>query len=235
MYNTRGASTLTTNPERRYRLPNQGTGVLTGFAFLDKNQDGLHQPGEPPLPGVAVWIRGRRLSLKTDRLGRFTIQNLRAGPYDLEVDLENLPLGLLPYEEHLPRLSVGDGKLTHVEIPMILSGQIRGFLYADDNGNGVREPSEEGLEGVKLVLDPGGQATYSTTFGQFAFDRLRSGMYQVEIEDGFLPEGLLLPEIEVLHISPEVELLQEVEIGLLRETPGEIRETVVAPPPPRER
>ena len=219
------------NPERRYRLPNEGTGVLTGFAFLDKNQDGLHQPDEPPLPGVTIWIRGRRLSLSTDRMGRFTIQNLRAGPYELEVDLDNLPLGLLPYEENLPRLTVGGGKLTHIEIPMVLSGQIRGFLFADENGNGEREPAENGLEGIQLVLDPGGATTYTTTFGQFAFDRLRAGFYTIEVADGFLPENFNPPKIEVIEISPEVELLRKINIGLLKDA-GRRQEPILAGPRP---
>lgn len=206
------------NPARNYKLPNEGTGVLTGFTFLDANQDGAFQPGETALPGVGLWIRGRRLGLKTDRLGRFTIQNLRAGPYELEVDLENLPLGLLPFQEELPRVSIGDGSLTHLEIPMILSGQIRGSLFVDSNGNGAFDTDEQGLEGIKLSLRPDdleGGSTFTTFFGQFAFDRLRSGVYRVEVEEGFLPSSLAWPtDLAPLDISPDGELMQRLLIGL---------------------
>lgn len=206
------------NPARKYKLPNEGTGVLTGFAFLDSNQDGTFQPGETALPGVGIWIRGRRLGLKTDRLGRFTIQNLRAGPYELEVDLENLPLGLLPYMEALPRVSVGDGSITHLEIPMILSGQIRGSLYVDHNGNGNFDPDEQGLEGIKLSLEPDaleGGTTYTTFFGQFAFDRLRSGSYRIQVEEGYLPSNLEWPkDLEPLQVSPSGDLMLRLAIGL---------------------
>ncbi len=211
------------NPARKYKLPNEGTGVLTGFAFLDANQDGLFQEGETALPGVGIWIRGRRLGLKTDRLGRFTIQNLRAGPYALEVDLDNLPLGLLPFMEQLPRVSVGDGALTHLEIPLILSGQIRGSLFVDANANGSFDPDEQGLEGIKLSLQPTeleADATFTTFFGQFAFDRLRAGSYEVKVEEGFLPSHLEWPtELPVIHISPSGELMQRLAIPL-RPRPG---------------
>lgn len=211
------------NPARKYKLPNEGTGVLTGFAFLDANQDGIFQEGETALPGVGIWIRGRRLGLKTDRMGRFTIQNLRAGPYALEVDLDNLPLGLLPFMEQLPRVSVGDGALTHLEIPLILSGQIRGSLFVDANDNGSFDPDEQGLEGIKLSLEPTeleADTTFTTFFGQFAFDRLRAGSYEVKVEEGFLPSHLQWPsDLPVVHISPSGELMQKLAIGL-RPRPG---------------
>ena len=211
------------NPARKYKLPNEGTGVLTGFAFLDANQDGVFQEGETALPGVGIWIRGRRLGLKTDRLGRFTIQNLRAGPYSLEVDLDNLPLGLLPFMEQLPRVSVGNGALTHLEIPLILSGQIRGSLFVDANANGSFDPDEQGLEGIKLNLEPSElevDATFTTFFGQFAFDRLRTGSYEVKVAEGFLPSHLEWPtDLPKVDISPGGELMQRLAIGL-RPRPG---------------
>lgn len=213
------------SPPRKYKLPNEGTGVLTGFAFLDSNQDGIYQPGEPALPGVGVWIRGRRLGLETDRLGRFTIQNLRAGPYQLEVDLDNLPIGLLPYREELPRLAVGNGEITHLEIPMILSGQVRGSLFEDRDGNGTLDPGERGLEGVKISLrgvEPGsGGETYTTFFGQFAFDRLRAGRYRLEVDDEFLPPGWVMPAAAAeVVIDPATQLMQRVEIALRPLQPG---------------
>ena len=209
------------NPTRKYKLPNEGTGVLTGFAFLDRNQDGVYQPGEPALPGVGVWIRGRRLGLETDRLGRFTIQNLRAGPYQLEVDLDDLPLGLLPYHEELPRVAVGDGGITHIEIPMILSGQLRGSVFADLNGNGQLDTGEEGLEGVKLSLEPlevqAPQETYTTFFGQFAFDRLRAGRYRLAVGPGQLASGWSIPDGTEVTIDPSAgDLLQKLQIGVLK-------------------
>jgi hypothetical protein len=204
------------NPPRRYRIPNTGTGVLTGFTFLDRNQDGLYQPDEPELPGVGVRVRGRRLALRTSRQGRFTIQNLRAGPYQLEIDLDNLPLGLLPLEEQLPRLTVGDGGITHLDIPLIRSGQIRGCLFDDLDGDGVLDPGEPGLEGVRLRLEPGGAETYTTFFGQFAFDRLRSDRYRLFVDPTYLPTAFLAPPPKEVEIGPGGEFLMMLEIPIER-------------------
>lgn len=173
--------TMTFNPPRASRLPDDGRGVLNGRVFLDRNRDGIRQEDEPGVPGVRVMLIGTRLGLNTTTDGYFTVQNVRQGLYAVTVSRQSLPLGYLVPESAQPRVTVGSGRRTDVEIPLILSGQVRGSIFIDDNANGAVDPGEKRLEGqwVSLVPKDGGEALniHSASFGQYGFESVDPGTY----------------------------------------------------------
>ena len=171
------------NPPRASRLPDDGKGVLNGRVFLDKNRDGIRQAGEPGVPGVRVTLIGTRIGLNTSRDGHFTIQNVKQGLYAVTVGRQSLPLGYLVPESAQPRVTVGSGRRTDVDIPLILSGQIRGSIFVDQNANGEVDPGEERLEGhwVQLISKDGGETRniHSASFGQYGFESVDPGAYKL--------------------------------------------------------
>lgn len=173
--------TMTFNPPRVSRLPDDGRGVLNGRVFLDRNRDGVRQDDEPGVPGVRVMLIGTRLGLNTTNEGYFTVQNVREGLYAVTVSRQSLPLGYLVPESAQPRITVGSGRRTDVEIPLILSGQVRGSIFIDDNANGDVDPGEKRLEGqwVSLVSKDTGNVLniHSASFGQYGFESVDPGTY----------------------------------------------------------
>lgn len=169
------------NPPRVSRIPDEGRGVLNGRVFLDRNRDGIRQDNEPGVPGVRVKVIGTRMGLNTTGEGYFTIQNIPQGLYALTVSRKSLPLGYLVPEEAQPRVTVGAGRRSDVEIPLILSGQVRGTVFVDDNANGEVDPGEERLEGqwISLVPKDGGESisVHSAAFGQYGFESIDPGAY----------------------------------------------------------
>ena len=172
------------NPPRASRLPEEGRGILNGRVFLDRNRDGIRQASEPGVPGVRVKLIGTRIGLNTSSEGFFTIQNIQQGLYAVTVSRESLPLGYLVPEEAQPRVTVGSGRRSDVEIPLILSGQIRGTVFVDDNASGAVDPGEKRIEGqwIKLTPKAGGESTdiHSAAFGQFGFESVDPGEYIAE-------------------------------------------------------
>ena len=173
--------TMTFNPPRASRLPDDGRGVLNGRVFLDRNRDGVRQDDEPGVPGVRVMLIGTRLGLNTTNDGYFTVQNVRQGLYAVTVSRQSLPLGYLVPESAQPRVTIGSGRRTDVEIPLILSGQVRGSIFIDDNANGEVDRGEKRLEGqwVSLVPKDGGEThnIHSASFGQYGFESVDPGTY----------------------------------------------------------
>lgn len=172
------------NPPRVSRIPDEGRGVLNGRVFLDRNRDGIRQDNEPGVPGVRVKVIGTRMGLNTTGEGFFTIQNIPQGLYSLTVSRKSLPLGYLVPEESQPRVTVGSGRRSDVDIPLILSGQVRGTVFVDDNANGEVDSGEERLEGqwISLVPKAGGEAinVHSAAFGQYGFESVEPGEYTAQ-------------------------------------------------------
>ncbi|MEL6566836.1 MAG: hypothetical protein AAFQ22_00350 [Pseudomonadota bacterium] len=173
------------NEPRKHRSPSEGTGILKGRAFLDRNRDGIRQADEPGVPGVQIALRNTRLALRVDGQGNYTIQNMPEGLYTLDINVRSLPLGMLVHDDVLLRATVADGRITELDVPVISSGQVRGAVFVDTDGDGALTPGEERLEGARLTLTALEDDTFepiqqiAASFGQYAFEGLAPGRYQI--------------------------------------------------------
>lgn len=181
---------LTFNEPRKHTRPKEGLGVLRGGVYFDRNRDGIRQPDEEGVPGVRIQVTGTRLALGVDRDGRFTIQNIRTGLYGVTVDRRTLPLGLLVPDDVSARATIGDGRVTELEIPIVASGQIRGALFVDEDGDGDVTPGEHRVEGMFVSLKRVGEdvpadeeavTAVSASFGQYSFENLSPGRYELSV------------------------------------------------------
>ena len=202
---------VTFNEPRKHTRPNEGTGVLKGRVFFDKNRDGIRQADEPGLPGVRVQVRSTRLSLRVDGEGLYTIQNMKTGLYSLMIDRRSLPLGMLVPDEMEPKVTIGDGRVTTMDIPVIASGQIRGAVYVDTNGNGTLDNGEERLVGAYLTLSRTDAAegeepaeARAAAFGQYSFENLAPGEYELTAKMGFRTSTatVTLTEDDLFAVAP---------------------------------
>jgi hypothetical protein len=69
-----------------------GVGRITGTVFFDENRDGFKTQNELPAVGTLVLLDGRRGSARTDRNGRFELFPVFAGPHEVTLLTEELPL-----------------------------------------------------------------------------------------------------------------------------------------------
>lgn len=173
------------NEPRKHTRPKEGTGVLKGRVFFDRNRDGIRQEDEPGIPGIRVSVLNTRLALNVDRQGGYTIQNIKSGLYTLTIDRRSLPLGMLVAEGDDPRATIGDGRVTTLDIPVIASGQLRGAVFVDTNANGELDTGEQRLEGqwIKLLAsdDSEPQSIQSAAFGQYGFENLAPISYTLRV------------------------------------------------------
>jgi len=117
------------------------------------------------------------------------------------------------------RVTIHEGRISDVPMPIVQRGQIRGFTFVDDNGNGLHDKGEERIEGASLRisgegLDEDGSAV-STSFGQYAFDDLSSGTYQIRVLDQ-KKLGLKGGAPVTVNLAEHDRLMARVEIPLTR-------------------
>lgn len=177
------------NESRKYKRTESGRGILKGRVFLDKNRDGEKQDGEPGVNQALLQVRNTGLALRSAIGGAFTIQNIKEGLHEIIVDNESLPLGFAMPDSFVGRVSIVDGQITDISIPIVQRGQIRGFTFIDSDGDGKFTSGEKRIDGVKLSLkretqhkDSGDPIfAHTTSFGQFAFDDLAAETYIVSV------------------------------------------------------
>ena len=214
------------NEPRRHTRPKDGLGVLKGRVFFDRNRDGIRQDDEPGVSGVRVQVSNTRLGLRVDQDGNFTIQNMKEGLYGLVVDRRSLPLGLLVPDDVSARATVGEGRITHLEIPIIASGQIRGAVFIDENSDGELTPGEQRIEGTYITLTKTGETTgedgevaephaeggeedepvslLSASFGQYSFENLSPSTYELSVNYGgrVYSHSVELTEDDLFAVKP---------------------------------
>ncbi|ADV62378.1 Cna B domain protein [Isosphaera pallida ATCC 43644] len=196
---------------------------LTGRVFQDLNGNGVRDLGEPGVAGVLVTLSGIDqdnqpvlLSTVTDSDGFYRFENLRQGVYRVTA---TIPEGFIATTAVVGdsggRLDPADPGVSIIGIPLAggaagagydfaLSrpmGSLSGFVYVDHNRDGVRQPRELGLPGVRLILEGtdsvGNRVERSTLTlqnGLYRFENLPAGSYRItQVQPGQFLNGRVTP------------------------------------------
>jgi hypothetical protein len=190
--------------------PNNNFGKLqpaniSGFVFHDANDNGQMEAGEVGIGGVLIGLAGTddlgasvAQWARTGADGSYAFTGLRPGTYRL-YQLEN-PQGYLLGKDHvgsqggqnpaqafLSDLVLQQGTNgVHNDFGEVLPASVSGFVYLDNENNGVKDPGDPGISSVQVNLtgtDDLGQAVSATLFtdgnGFYSFGDLRPGSYTV--------------------------------------------------------
>ncbi|WP_390621528.1 SdrD B-like domain-containing protein [Rubripirellula reticaptiva] len=183
---------------------------IRGNVFADTDEDMVFDSNESGIPGARVELydaTGKMIGFtNTDSAGHYQFTNLPAGDYTLR---EIQPAGWLQgsqmagsnggddsKQDVISRIPIGWGeRLTQYNFSELESASIAGTVYVDGNGDCVRDENEPPLEGVTIELrDASGDfvsRTVTNSMGQYSFEGLRPGRYQVfeEQPDGYFQGG----------------------------------------------
>jgi hypothetical protein len=194
------------------QLPAGGTGVnydfgeagasLAGFAYVDANANGVRDPGDGALAGVAITLKdagGNTVASTTTAAdGSYSFAGLAAGTYTVfeaatpgyaeatnnAGTVNGTPSGTAPAgKDELDSVQLTAGS-TGVNYDFGEAGaSLAGFAYLDNNANGVRDAGDRALAGVAITLkDAGGHAVGTTATaadGSYRFTGLAAGTYSV--------------------------------------------------------
>ncbi|MEZ5255717.1 MAG: SdrD B-like domain-containing protein [Ilumatobacteraceae bacterium] len=164
---------------------------LAGAVFEDRNGNGVADPGEPGISGVAVSLTGPTpSSTTTDGNGSFTFAGLRPGAYTLTetqpashadgAEVAGTAGGSTAVDDVITAIAVASGSASGGYAFAELPGSLSGIVFDDLDGDGARDVGEPGIAGVTIIL--GGSATATTltdVSGDYTFANLVAGTYTI--------------------------------------------------------
>ena len=151
-------------------------GSISGHVWIDRNNDGVVDPGETPLANVEVTLTGTDaagnplppVTVTTDADGNYSFTDLPPGTYTVTEPTQpdgtrngqtvpgntggaGTPPGTAP--SAISGITLGPNQQsTGNNFGEILPGSISGRVYNDGNNNGLIDGSEAGIAGVQVVL-----------------------------------------------------------------------------------
>ena len=80
------------------------------------------------------------------------------------------------------------------------TGTISGYVFKDLNGDGLRQDSEPGLEGIKVLLGKN-RSDITDKNGQFFFEKVKALKVAVSIDTSTLPKGFVLTTPQISDVT----------------------------------
>jgi hypothetical protein len=158
-------------------------GTIGGVVFADVDTDGVHDLGEPGFAGVGVRLaRGQDVrTTTTDSQGRYAFAVTEAGLYEVALVREQATVPTRPLPLLVTILEQQDGSLssflqadiglqTTAPAPLVV---VVGTVFEDLDRDGVQDPGEPGIPGVKIEAETCGEDDHEVQSGA-------NGSYRIE-------------------------------------------------------
>ena len=138
--------------------------------------------GPVPAPDVGVILDHGRTAV-SDNTGHYVFTDVPEGPYEVELNMEELPADYSPGPENVAHVSVAPRTIARTDFGVTRLANLAGTILA---------PKDVQVENIVVRLV--GTKLYTTPYndGTFSFYNLGEGHYEVEIDEGTLPEGYIL-------------------------------------------
>jgi len=182
-------------------------GKVTGYKFLDFNEDGVMDQGEPTKEGWPVYLKGPSglYTQLTDPAGKFAFLGLPGGHYVL---YEELPDGWKAYTPTSYEFDISSGMVVDdLNFGNLPYGEFSGYKWEDKNLNKERDDGEPGVPGWTIYLsgenirgDTIDKSTTTDQDGYYEFIDLLPGIYTISEgpRDGWTPvTPWIVPDIDV--------------------------------------
>jgi hypothetical protein len=173
---------------------------VAGRVFLDKNQNGRHDPGEPPVPGVRVIVGSQ--PVESDSSGAFRVWDLMPfEPVDVLVDSLSLDSPLLVPAFATATLVPNPNRFRTLDVPIVEAGVIEGRVWRVIGG--TREP----MGALLLILTDrrtGVRRRFASfSDGTFYLMGVKAGEYELGVDDAALAGVALAAAPLPFTLAPE--------------------------------
>ncbi|MBT8216027.1 MAG: carboxypeptidase regulatory-like domain-containing protein [Acidimicrobiia bacterium] len=188
-------------------------GTIGDAVWSDDNGNGWMDGSEAGLPGVRVVVThtGGTLDAVTNTDGRYRVDGLAAGSYEVTVDMTTVPAGtaLTTAPVRTVDLTAGatflDADFGVGAAGVKATATVGDLVWMDTNLNGLFDSGEGVLSGVTLTLKHMADGTTATAVsasnGKYLFVGLPAGDYEVRVMTGTAPNSVALTTAGVYSVT----------------------------------
>ncbi len=191
--------------------------------FLDKNNNGVMDGDDEPLPDIGVMVNGARRPQRTDGAGLAYLSGLPI-KQNLDIALDRATLED-PY--WAPRLKgvrylARQGAVNQIELPVQMTGEIDGgTVVADPLDPGRRHPIGDVVLELRDAQGALAASVKSAADGYFLFSSVAPGAYTLEMSAAQAARlALRAPPPQALLISPQGQVINGVTLVLRAAPPA---------------
>lgn len=185
---------------------NDNKGFLQVTAFLDTNQNGIKDKGEPNIENIPIKVENDSEVLLTCKNGTTKLKAEDAGVHNVQIFEDELPTLLSCHNKTKPSryIKIDNNSKTKVDFGLISSvGNINGSVtIKDEFGNNLKIDDL-----VVSVLDTAGKEVNYTNLnedGTFSFSGLSPGKYLVGIDKELQDVYKIIPEANSASLVIEI-------------------------------
>lgn len=168
-------------------------GSFEGFAFNDKNGDGIHQPEEAGIPGMVITTNDGK-EVTTDASGFYEFKSVSGKKAVLTLDSSKIPYGYAPTSSLRQEMDIIQNTTQTINFSLTPRSEITGIIYNDLNGNGKYDLTDVGVQRVKIVLEDGSSAR-TNGIGVYSFPVASAGEHTASLILETIPEGYLPEDV----------------------------------------
>ena len=210
-----------------------GLSSLTGTVWHDLNANGVTDPGEPGIAGAVVdvtWegpLGNISFSVTTDVLGAWSLPSVPPGNYTAVLDNTTVPAGFVNTTPDTVEVVAPVGGTNNVDFGVVGGVGVGSLVWIDENGNGIIDNAEKGIQGVFVEFIRNGVVVATATtdvLGRYVFIDQFPGEFTVRLDGSTLPEGLKqtyskdgVLNLQTMGMVGELTLVLDVNFGFQEE------------------
>lgn len=225
-----------------------GTRTIGDFVWIDLNGDGNQDSSEPGLGSVDVTLlfAGQdgvfgtaddvTKSTTTAANGSYSFASNPDGEYQVTIDTNDLPVGVTPTgdvdgtPDNRGDVTVNGADRNDIDFGYTGARSLGDRFWYDANADGNQDAGEPGISGVGVVLTYAGKdntfgnaddfvlTTVTAVDGNYSFDGLPEGDYQVSFDASDLPSGMTTGTDEIDDASPAIDGTAHIGLGAVDRT-----------------
>ena len=157
-----------------------------GYVYEDENGNGRMDENESGIPNVSLSCGGK--TARTDADGRYEIGWVKKTSAYLELNVNDLPTGMLPKEDKFIVNTAAVKRLRKDFAVSYITG-VKGYVFIDKDGDGRLGPSDMPVGDVRVCI--GDECRYTDSRGMFLFSNLNPGDYAISLDLSSIPEDTL--------------------------------------------